>query len=513
MREYKAKTSKIRGSADESYLGKSVDEMIWEFMSDNQIDGLTMAIVQAPYIPRAVGYGFSDVKQKRLSSVNTMWPIGHISQGFTAVAIMQLHESGKLCINDSMSKYLSNIPKRWRDITIIELLRHSSGIADYSLSSKFNSAKEYSFESLISLVEKDELKFKPGTGVYESATNFLLLAEIMERVTDNGYEEFIKENQIDYLNLKHTGFINDMNSFYHEDVSLTKDIHELFKIDKNYIDPTEFAASYNSNDKQIPRVESSALKGYTDIWASAQDVSFWDIALAGSVLIHEPDNRALIYQPWKLFNGKSIPEVAGWQFYHHKGLMDIKGTVKGYSSYLSRFTDSSELVCVTLMANKEGIDFTNLARCIAAAFCGTIATGYNDNDLYLLESQFSVDEMVDRLERELKRKNIPVFAKINHQKNAEEVKLNLRPTTVVIFGSPQVGTYLMQEDQSISIELPLRISMWEDESGSTWIGFQRVSKMISEYNITNLEVPKKIEALLQEIAHKVSDIYYFDKTI
>ena len=58
---------KLRGSADVTYLGRAVDEMIWNFMEDNRIPGLTLAIVQAPYIPRVVGYGLSDAGQRRLA--------------------------------------------------------------------------------------------------------------------------------------------------------------------------------------------------------------------------------------------------------------------------------------------------------------------------------------------------------------------------------------------------------------------------------------------------------------
>ena len=71
---------KMRGSADTSYLGRTVDEMVWRFMEEQGIPGLTLAIVQAPYIPRVVGYGLSDEKQRRLASANTMWPAGPISQ-------------------------------------------------------------------------------------------------------------------------------------------------------------------------------------------------------------------------------------------------------------------------------------------------------------------------------------------------------------------------------------------------------------------------------------------------
>ena len=81
---------KMRGSADVSYLGQSVDSMIWEFMKEKGIPGLTLAIVQAPYIPRVVGYGLSDRGERRLASANTMWPTGPISQAFAAVAVMQL---------------------------------------------------------------------------------------------------------------------------------------------------------------------------------------------------------------------------------------------------------------------------------------------------------------------------------------------------------------------------------------------------------------------------------------
>ena len=80
-------TVKMRGSADVSYLGRTVDEMIWEFMEQEEIPGLTLAIVQAPYIPRVVGYGLSDPKQRRLASANTLWPAGPISQAFAAVAV------------------------------------------------------------------------------------------------------------------------------------------------------------------------------------------------------------------------------------------------------------------------------------------------------------------------------------------------------------------------------------------------------------------------------------------
>ena len=500
-------TMKKRGSSDVSYLGRTIDEMIWEFMERKAIPGLTLAIVQAPYIPRVVGYGFSDDKEKRLASVNTMWPVGPISEGYAAVAIIQLYEDGKLDLDDEISKFIPEVPKNWKGITVLNLLRHATGISDYREIAEWNPFSSWGFGKLLSFVESKELAFTPGTDVMLSATNFLLLTEIIERVSGKSYHDFVMERQIRFLNLQYTGFKEDLDNFHHEDVSKTENIHQLFKSNGMYINPTETAGSYDEEGNLISKVNSEALKGFSDIWASAQDVSIWDIALAGSVFIKDIENRNLIYKPWTLPNGKEVPAVAGWHFYKHRGLMDIKGSVPGYSVFLSRFTHPEELVCVTLLANKEGVDFTNLARCIAASFGDTLSTNCDDNELYLREGQFPVDVTVERLENELKKREIPLFAKLDHAKNAEGVDLKLRPTTVLVFGSPKVGTLLMQEDQSISLELPLKISIWEDEQGSTWLAFPRLINLSKKYNLEEHPVIPKMEQLMESLVQQASDVY------
>ena len=206
----------------------------------------------------------------------------------------------------------------------------------------------------------------------------------MEKASGGTYEEYVTKNQFERLGLRHTAFSGQLSKYNTEDVSLTGNVHQIFKKDGRYIDPTEQAASYDADGKRIPSFQSSALRGFSDVWASAQDISFWDIGLAGGVLIHEPEHRAVVYAPWKLPDGRTVPACAGWQFYHHRGLMDIKGSIPGYTSFLSRFTHPEELVCVTLMANKEGVDFTNLARKIAGAYGDLLSTNYDDTRLLSL---------------------------------------------------------------------------------------------------------------------------------
>lgn len=500
-----------RGNVHVAYQGKAIDQMIYEFMEEQGIPGMTLAIVQAPYIPRVVGYGVTDFEKGNLAAAKTLWPVGPISQGYAAVAIMQLYEKGKIDLNAPIGKYLKDIPENWKQISILQLMQHSTGIADYRSQKGFDVSADYQPMELIKTVESIPLSFEPGTDVKQSATNFLLLTSIIEKAGKMPYQDFVKKYQIDYLGLQQTFFGEDLAKVKQEDVTTTANVHQTFKKDKDYINPSETTTGYIEKDGKLvvaPAVSPTAMKGFSDIWASAENVSHWDIALAGGVLIAKPENRDMIYKSTKLANGKVVPAVAGWQFYSHKGLMDIKGNVSGHSAFLSRFTDASELVCVTLLANKEGVDLTNLGRKIAAAFDSSkMGTGANDNLLYTYESQFSVAETMARLEQTLKKMGIPVFAKFDHGKNAEEVGLKLHPNQVIVFGSPKVGTKLMQDNPSISIELPLKISVWEDNNGSVWATFPQMKVMAAEYGLEGEPVIGKMQELLEKIVTQSASVY------
>lgn len=499
-----------RGSSKVAYQGFSIDQMIYEFMEQENIPGLTLAIVQAPYIPRVVSYGTTNLEYNNLASAKTIFPIGPISQGYTAIAVMQLYEKNKLDIHAPVSSYLKNLPKSWGNITIYELLQHSSGIADYRNQPDFDITVKNSTKKLIESVSQLPLAFNPGTDVQQSATNFLLLAEVVEKVSKMSYRDFITKYQIQHLGLQQTFYATDLDKIKQEDLSKNGGKHKLFLSDSNYIAPSETTQGYIEKDGQLESIstpQNIALKGFSDIWSSAENVSFWDISLAGELLIKKPENRAIIYGKGKLKNGKSVPAMAGWQFYEHKGLMDIKGNFNGHSAYLSRFTAPSELVCVTLLANKEGVEFTNLARKIAGAFDEKLASMYNEDELFIYESQYDVNETYRRIENALREKNIPIFSNFDHGKNANEVGLDLLPNKVIVFGSPKVGTQLMQENPSIAGELPLKITVFEDKTGSVWVSFPQMQKIAERYNIKNNLTIKNMQNLLENLVVKSSSIY------
>jgi uncharacterized protein (DUF302 family) len=105
--------------------------------------------------------------------------------------------------------------------------------------------------------------------------------------------------------------------------------------------------------------------------------------------------------------------------------------------------------------------------------------------LLSVPSAHAAAQTLERLEAVLEQKGIHVFARIDHAAGAASVGLTLRPTTVVIFGNPQVGTPLMQVEQTAGLDLPLKVLVWEDESGSCWLTYNDPAYLAERHGITD----------------------------
>ena len=124
-----------------------------------------------------------------------------------------------------------------------------------------------------------------------------------------------------------------------------------------------------------------------------------------------------------------------------------------------------------------------------------------DNGLISIKSSHTVRVTADRLEKNLKMKGMTVFARINHAEGAEKVGKKLRPTELIIFGNPKVGTPLMQCGQSVAIDLPQKALIWEDEAGQVWLSYNDSRYLAKRHGIKGCdEVIQKIENALGHFA-------------
>jgi uncharacterized protein (DUF302 family) len=121
------------------------------------------------------------------------------------------------------------------------------------------------------------------------------------------------------------------------------------------------------------------------------------------------------------------------------------------------------------------------------------ATDPADGGLVTLPSAHGVRETVERLKSLLAQKGIQLFAHIDHAAGAQKVGLALRPTQVLIFGNPQAGTPLMQSQQTIGLDLPLRVLIWEDAAGKVWLSYRRVECLAQHHGV--MDQDKAIKAL------------------
>ncbi|MEM9441963.1 MAG: DUF302 domain-containing protein [Pseudomonadota bacterium] len=139
-----------------------------------------------------------------------------------------------------------------------------------------------------------------------------------------------------------------------------------------------------------------------------------------------------------------------------------------------------------------------MLRSIAVAiFCCIATSSIAAEGLVVKPSNYSVGETIDRLQAMLEEKGLKIFARIDHQAGAEGAGLELRPTQVLIFGNPKLGTPLMTGAQSVAIDLPQKALAYEDGDGQVYLAYNDVGYLQARHSITDRdEVLGKIRGAL-----------------
>ncbi|MDK8462539.1 DUF302 domain-containing protein [Marinobacter sp. SS13-12] len=123
-----------------------------------------------------------------------------------------------------------------------------------------------------------------------------------------------------------------------------------------------------------------------------------------------------------------------------------------------------------------------------------------------VKSNHSADATADKLEAVLEEKGMTVMNRINHTTGADKAGLELRPTEVVIFGNPKVGTPLMQCAQSVAIDLPQKALIWEDSEGVVWLGYNDPEYLKQRHSIEGCDgVIEKVKGALAGFAKAATE--------
>lgn len=128
-------------------------------------------------------------------------------------------------------------------------------------------------------------------------------------------------------------------------------------------------------------------------------------------------------------------------------------------------------------------------------------TGSAHDGMVAKKSAYSVKQTLDRLEAALKKKGINIVLRLSHDANGKKAGIPLRPTELLIFGNPKLGTHMFTSNQTAGIDLPLKALAWQDENGQVWLSYNDPAYIARRHGIADRpEIVARMSAALDTLS-------------
>lgn len=313
--------------------------------------GCAVGIYRDGKIVYAKGYGLANIEENVPITPETIFDIASISKQFLAASILLLEREGKLRLDDDVRKYVTELPDYSalgaRNITILDMLTHSSGLRDYPslflLSGIHPDNVTTDRDALASIVRQKNLNFRPGSDWQYSNSGYFLLSLIVQRVSGKNLRDFAQENIFRPLGMTHTQFRNDHTALI-PGRALAYDPGEKggYKLDVPYFEE----ASYGQLHTTIQDLQK---------W----DENFYSGSVGGKSFAKEMEQQA------RLDDGTIVAYAKGLFIGEYRGLRTVwhSGASGGYRAYYLQFPEQHfSVVC---LCNRAGLDRERRAREVA----------------------------------------------------------------------------------------------------------------------------------------------------
>jgi len=284
----------------------------------------------------------------------TKFRLGSITKPFTAMAIMILQERGKLSVQDSICKYLTDCPPAWQQITIHHLLSHTSGMAKHDKAGVYlkTAMMPMTVTQLIDGFKNKPADFKPGEKFDYNNNGYILLGYVIEKVSGQSYEVFLKENIFVPLRMMDTGYDN------HDPIIKNRAA--------GYVRNSEIVNGELYNAVYIDISQQSAAGG---LYSTTGDLMRLDQALYDGKILSQKTVDTMFTIAIGAF-GPAPNYGYGWfvnkQFNHRA--ISHPGGVPGFTSILTRFPDDK--VVIILLGNLENSQVIRASNDLAAIIFG-----------------------------------------------------------------------------------------------------------------------------------------------
>lgn len=336
---------------------KMVDTLLSHHIAPNEA-GAAVLVARDGKILFEKGYGLADLEAKRAITPTTPFRIGSVTKQFTASAILKLAEQGKLELSDPLSKYYPDFPGG-SEITLRHLLTHTSGLHSYTAQPDFSAgvAKPVSSAELITSIQKFPPDFAPGKKWAYCNSGYFLLGDIVEKVSGQSYDAFVRQTFFRPLEMATTG------------------------VYQNAAPPKDSALGYHYNQDHFDRAvdwDMTWAGGAGALYSTVEDLYRWNEAVfSGKVL--SADNQRAAFTPVKTEENKELPSDDGygygWGISRFRGDREIShsGGLEGYMSFLMRLPDRHFTVAVVAnsLPGKPGLELSSLTHDIAEMYLGS----------------------------------------------------------------------------------------------------------------------------------------------
>jgi CubicO group peptidase (beta-lactamase class C family) len=292
-----------------------------EYYNKGEFNG-SVLIVKNGKIVCDTALGFRTLEKGLKADKNTSFYIASLSKPFTAAAIMILQQQGLLKFDDKASQFIE-LPEYAKNISIRQLLHHTSGISDYeNLFSKKGLTNQEVIDWLFSLKKLD---FVPDSQFKYSNSGYIILSQIIKKVSGKSYKTFLNEQIFTPLKMAHTY------------------VYESFTVIQNK------ALGYNKQKK--PDDYSILTTGDGGIYSTPEDLYKFDQALRNHTLINK-ENTAIMYTPSQLSNGQVSNYGFAWFIEHKDGKKTAMhtGGLNGFKALFWR--DLNHNSCIIALTNQ-----------------------------------------------------------------------------------------------------------------------------------------------------------------
>jgi CubicO group peptidase (beta-lactamase class C family) len=273
------------------------------------------------------GYGAASLEWDVPNTPSTKFRLGSITKQFTAASILLLEERGKLKLDDPIKMYLPDSPAAWDGITLFNLLTHSSGIPNFTTLPEYKSLQlsETPLAKTIALVRDRPLEFTPGEKMSYSNSGYILLGYVIEKVTGESYERFVRDNIFTPMGMKDSGYDSNSAIITHRAAG--------------YARSAEGPVNAGFIHMSVPHAAGA-------LYSTTQDLLRWEQGLFGGKILSALSLKKMT-TPFKdgYALGVSVQTKDGRNVVQHGG------GIQGFTSFLAYYPDDKLTIAVLANIN------------------------------------------------------------------------------------------------------------------------------------------------------------------